>query len=142
MSYALHKTTLFGDFHLESEEPVYKVSGGCQSQNADHYDYENVAHGYYGEINVNDNVQVSRGTGERRMTELEHIGRITTDDKKGMQDILSSLKDTEYFFQQYHYEGEGERYCDLFRVVTNEEKIEELDERLKTLEQESEGYFE
>ena len=33
MSFALHKTTLFDDFHLESEEPVYKVSVGCQSQN-------------------------------------------------------------------------------------------------------------
>lgn len=33
MSFVLHRTSLFDDFHLESEEPVYKVSGGCQSQN-------------------------------------------------------------------------------------------------------------
>lgn len=77
MSYALHKTTLFGDFHLESEEPVYKVSGGCQSQNKE----ETVSLGVFEQVKWERDIALGQlkelgyGFGEKIRTDEDCISR-------------------------------------------------------------------
>lgn len=134
MSYALPKTTLFGDLHLESEEPVYKVSGGCQGQNVDHYDYENTTQGYFGEVKINKE-SVSIGVFEQvkwerdvALEQLKELGyglgeKIRTDEdcisREELLLYLDKLKESEH--KHYGFILSLQRYlCDLPSVKPKE----------------------